>query len=82
MVGRALDVGVFLSDDLYMSSEGVMSVSKEGKEDDERSTMSQISLLIHSVIRSICTSSSHSTSDKSKNITFTELEALVIHLPI
>jgi len=42
--------------------------------EDERSIMSQISLVIHSMVSSICTSTqsqnSHSTTDKSKNITF------------
>ena len=91
MVGRAWDVGVFLSDDLYMSNAGVMGVPTMdiglGKEHDERSIMSQISLVIHSMISSICTSTqshnSHFTTDKSRNITITELEALVsrvIHL--
>jgi len=57
-------------------------VSKEGEGGDERSIMSQkISSVIHSVIISICNSTqsqnSHSTSDKSSNITFTQLETLV-----
>jgi len=50
MVGYALDVGVFLCDDLYMSNARGVSTyyrvraEREGKGDDERNIMSQISL--------------------------------------
>ena len=51
------------------------------EEDDERSIMSPISLIIHSMISSICTSTqsqnSHSTTDKRGYITFEALVAQV-----
>jgi len=48
MVGRAFGVGVFLCDYLYMNNAGVMWVSTTGI---GSGIMSQISLVIHSVIR-------------------------------
>jgi len=84
MVGEALDVCV-------LSCDGKRR-SYVRKEADERSIMSRISLVFSSVIssffvvESIClwALNSHSTGDKSRNITFTALVALVlqvIHLP-